>query len=582
MNSSSSGIRRSRIFVMTLCVLSFAAPAAQVTVEIEGIEGDIAESALANVELRQYEDRKVSSVEVRRLFDRADEQIRTALEPFGYYDARVDGALEEDEEDQYRAIFKVTPGEPVIVRESRVEVGAAVQLPTVQSALANFQPAQGERLDHGQYESSKSAIAAALAGDGYLDADLVQHRVEVVRGARSAKVDLEWDPGVRYRLGDVHFSEAQFPDDFLQRFVPWKEGDFYSTDQLLSLQQTLVDADYFSSVGVTPDLESAKDGIVPVDVLLIRAKRTIYTAGVYVSTDSGPGGRVGVQRRWLNRRGHKLGGEIEYSSRLQQISTKYEIPKPGPRNRTFTFGAGYRDEETDTSRSRMARLAATEVTERWKGFTRTLGLQYLNGDFEIADQEGSTSLLYAEALLVRKRADDLVFPLSGYSLLYGLRFASETILSDTTFVQARAAAKWLQQIGEDGRVIVRADLGAMAVDDFNALPPELRFFAGGDRSIRGFDYQQIGETNAEGGVIGGEYLAVASVEYEHYFLENWGAAAFVDAGDAFKSSFETNAGAGLGLRWKSPIGLVRLDVARPVVSDFDDEWRIHLVIGPDL
>ncbi|HEX2492256.1 MAG TPA: BamA/TamA family outer membrane protein, partial [Steroidobacter sp.] len=143
-------------------------------------------------------------------------------------------------------------------------------------------------------------------------------------------------------------------------------------------------------------------------------------------------------------------------------------------------------------------------------------------------------------------------------------------------------AKWLKQVGRRGRVILRTALGAMAVDDFDALPPELRFFAGGDRSIRGFDYEQIGEKNAQGGVIGGEYLTVGSVEYEHYFLEKWGLAAFVDAGDAFISGFEWNVGAGLGLRWKSPIGLVRLDFAQPVESEFGDSWRIHLVIAPDL
>ena len=121
------------------------------------------------------------------------------------------------------------------------------------------------------------------------------------------------------------------------------------------------------------------------------------------------------------------------------------------------------------------------------------------------------------------------------------------MLSDTSFAQARAEAKWLTQVGEDGRVILRAALGGMVVDDFDALPPELRFFAGGDRSIRGFDYQQIGDLNAEGEVIGGEYEVVASAEYEHYFLPNWGAAIFVDAGDAFTQQFDTNVGAGIGL-----------------------------------
>jgi translocation and assembly module TamA len=114
------------------------------------------------------------------------------------------------------------------------------------------------------------------------------------------------------------------------------------------------------------------------------------------------------------------------------------------------------------------------------------------------------------------------------------------------------------------------------------LPPELRFFAGGDRSVRGFDYQQIGEVNETGGVIGGRFLTVASAEYEHYFLEKWGAAAFVDAGDAYNSQFDANVGVGVGLRWRSPVGLIRVDVAFPVVTELEDRIRFHVVFGPDL
>lgn len=579
------GVARRCSMVLAACTFLFTSPlhAERVAVAVEGIEGDMLESVRASIELRQYEDRDVSPIEVRRLFERADEQIREALEPFGYYSADVTGKLERPEQGHYRAIFRVAPGEPVIVREERVAVsGEAAQLETVRQALEQFQPKQGERLDHGAYERSKQEIATALANDGFLSAQLAKHRVEVVRAANTAEIDLAWDAGARHRLGPVRYSDAHFPETFLRRYTPWREGDFYSAEKLLNLQQLLVDADYFSSVAVTPDLEHAQNAVVPVDVLLVPAKRTVYTATVYVSTDFGPGGKLGVERRWLNQRGHKLSTQLQYSLRLEEISTQYRIPKPGLRNRNLTFGAAYRDEETDTSTSRMARLAATEVTDRWKGFTRTLGLQYLNGDFEIAEQQHSTSLMYAEGLLARKKSNDLYFPLSGYSLLYGLRLAAESLLSETSFAQLRTEAKWLQQVGADGRVIVRAALGAMVVDEFDALPPELRFFAGGDRSIRGFDYQQIGDLNEQGGVIGGKYQAVGSAEYEHYFLPKWGAAAFLDAGDAFTSQFETNVGAGIGVRWKSPVGLVRLDVARPIVSDFDQSWRIHLVIGPDL
>lgn len=553
------------------------------TVEIDGLQGQMLDSARANLGLEQYEDRDVSPAQVHRLFARADDQLRTALEPFGYYHARVNARLERAEKDTFHAVFVVEPGEPVIVQSMQVEVSPqAAQLDTIRQALERFEPRTGDRLDHVAYERSKQEIATALANEGFLGAQLVRRRIEVVRAANSAEIDLAWDAGERHRLGPVHFSRAQFPERFLQRYQAWREGEFYTAQRLLALQQLLVDTDYFSSVAVTPDLEHIEDGVVPIDALVIPAKRTVYSGSLYISTDSGPGGRIGVERRWLNNRGHKLRVQTEYSPRLQETSVNYSIPKPALANRMLNFGVGYRDEETDTSTSRMLRLAATQVTDRWRGFTRTIGLQYLNGDFEIADLQHSTNLLYAEGLLTRRKVDDVYFPLSGYTLLYGLRFAEESLLSDTSFAQARVEAKGLRRVGRDGRVIARAAFGAMVVDEFQTLPPELRFFAGGDRSIRGFDYQQIGELDARGGVIGGEYLAVASMEYEHYFLEKWGAAVFVDAGDAFTAGFEANVGTGMGLRWKSPVGLVRLDIAHAVVSDFERSWRVHLVIGPDL
>ncbi|GFE81770.1 outer membrane protein assembly factor [Steroidobacter agaridevorans] len=567
-----------------LCVFCTAtALAERVTVTINGLEEDMLESARANLELKQYEERDVSAAQARRLFDRGKEQIVRSLEPFGFYNPSVDGRLERPEPGKFHAVYDVKVGEPVIVQQSSIEVAPeATALDPVKQAVQKFEPRHGERLDHATYERSKDQISKALANDGFLGAQLVRHKVSVVRSANTADIDLAWDVGPRYRLGELRFSKTQFPDSFLQKYKLWKDGEYYSADKLLALQQSLVDADYFTSVAVAPDLEHAANGEVPVDVMLIPAKRTLYTANLYFGTDSGPGAKVGVQRRWLNKRGHKLGGEIEYSSRLEEYSVKYQIPKPGPRPRNYIFGVGYRDEETDTSTSRMFRLAATQVADRWKGFTRTVGLQYLNGDFEIADERGQTSLLYADGLLTRKQANDIYFPTSGYSLLYGLRFGFEQVLSDTTFAQLRAEGKWLKKVTADGRVIFRAALGGMIVDDFDALPPELRFFAGGDRSIRGFDYQAIGETNASGGVIGGEYLIAGSAEYEHFFFQNWGAAVFVDAGDAFKSSFDMNVGAGIGLRWKSPIGMVRVDLARPVVTDLDGGWRVHLIIGPDL
>ena len=558
--------------------------AAGVQIEIEGLDDELKAAARASLELAQYADRDVSPAQIERLVLRGQDQIREALEPYGYYNARASGRVAApDDKGQHTVVFKVERGEPVLVKdESVIVTGAAAEIQEVKSSIAEFRPHAGERLDHGAYEASKNRIDGTLKSAGFFDANLQKHKVSVSRAANTADIDLSWDSGQRYRFGEVQFTKSQFSPDFLRRYVPWKADGFYSTEQLLTLQQRLVDADYFSTVSVQPDLEHKAGGTVPIEALVIPAKRTVYTAEAYLSTDTGPGGQLGVVRRWLNGLGHKAGAQIEYSQRLEEFSTNYRIPRPGERNRNYTLAAGYRDEETDTSRSRTARLGASETLDQWHGYTRTLSLQYLNGDFEIADEQRSSSLLYAEAQLTRKRADDLLFPSRGYSLLYALRAAPESPLSDTTLVQLRTEAKWILAVTKKSRAILRAAFGAMAVDDFDALPPELRFFAGGDRSVRGFDYQQIGETNDSGGVIGGKYLATASSEYEHYFLSDWGAAVFVDAGDAFSSKFNANVSAGIGVRWRSPVGLVRLDLAKPVVTELKDSFRIHIVIGPDL
>ncbi len=571
-----------RLKFLVLIFLPALTQSAELAVTIEGLEDNLAQAARASLTLQQYVGRDATPAQIRRQFTQAEGQIRRALEPYGYYNPTVQGDLQTTDKG-FNAVFRVTPGDPVTVRESRVEVhGEGATRPAVRRALRRFKPEQGERLDHGLYEQSKEAVHNALIGDGYLRSKATQHRVEVSRGANAATIDLAFESGPRYRFGPVHFQESQFPPEFLERYVPWKEQAYYDPDQLLALQQRLVDADYFSTVVVQPDLQNAQPDGVPINVELIPAKRSVYTAGVYMSTDTGPGVRLGTQRRWMNRKGHKANISLDYAQRMQDALFSYQIPLPGDDDRSYNFGAGYRDEDTDTSQSRNARLAANE-TRLWHGFTRTLGLQYLGGNFEIADERGSSNLLFAEAVLSKKQANDFAFPRRGWSAALGLRMAPEGLLSDTSFSQVTLDGRWVRTVARRQRVLLRTSLGAMAVDDFNALPPELRFFAGGDRSIRGFDYQALGTTNASNQVIGGELLAVGSAEYEYYFNRSWGAAVFVDGGDAFRTGeFDLNIGAGFGVRWRSPVGVVRVDVGKPVYSDLADVIRLHVSIGPDL
>jgi translocation and assembly module TamA len=567
------------------------AQAAKIDVEIDGLPEEQREAVEATLELNEYEDRGIKSAELRSAYKEAEAQIRQALEPFGFYDVEVESSLTGDEENGWKAKFTVKPGEPAIVRSARVDVvGEGKAQRRVATAIAGFAPKVGDRLDHATYEASKSVIDSSLRGAGYLDAKYLQRRVTVKPDEKSADVELQWESGERYKFGDVRFKgDAPFPESFLRDFVPWREDAFFNSEQVLNLQQRLVDADYFELVSVAPALDEKKDGRVPIDVLLNRDERTVYSGEVYYSTDFGGGVRLGAERRWLNKKGHKADVQVEYSQRLQDAALHYQIPRPSREDRSYDFGVAYRDETTDVSRSQNFQLAASRSEKRWHGFTRTIGLKYLVGDFELGQEEeeleyGSSKLLFAEGSLSRRRLNDRLEPRKGYVLDFGLRLASEALVSDTDLAQTWGRITWLIPQGEKGRIKLRGEVGAMSVGNFDALPPDLRFFAGGDRSIRGFDYHEIGETNANGLIIGGEYLAVASGEYEFYFKEDWGAAVFVDAGDAFTEGFGVNVGAGVGLRWRSPLGPIRLDVAFPVHTDLPIEqgWRVHIQLGPDI
>ena len=574
-----------------LLLFAAGAHAARVDVELEGLNDEMRDAVRASLGLAEYEKRDISAAELRASFKEADQQIRKALEPFGYYDVEVQKDLSGDAANGWKAKLVVQPGEPAVVRSVHVEVhGEGKDQRRVAQALEGFVPKVGERLDHASYEASKAVIDTSLRGAGYLDAKYTQRRVTVKPEMQSADIDLAWESGPRYRFGDVRFTgDSPFPDKFLQEFVPWREGAHFNSEQVLNLQQRLVDADYFELVSVQPALDEKKDGTVPIDVLVNRDERTVYTGEVYYSTDFGAGVRVGAERRWLNKKGHKADVDIEYSQRLEEYAVHYQIPRPARDDRSYDYGVAYRDETTDVSRSRNFQVAASRSERRWHGFTRTLGFKYLKGDFLIGPDDedpefGSSQLLWAEGTLTRRRVNDRLAPRKGYVFNVGVRVASDAVVSDTDIAQAFGSVTWLRPQGDKGRLKLRGEAGAMAVGNFDALPPDLRFYAGGDRSVRGFDYHEIGETNASGTVIGGRYLAVASAEYEHYFLEDWGAAVFVDAGDAFTNDFSVNVGAGVGLRWRSPLGPIRLDFGFPVVTDLEpeDSWRIHLQLGPDI
>jgi len=341
-------------------------------------------------------------------------------------------------------------------------------------------------------------------------------------------------------------------------------------------------AGYFADVRVRPDLDGRADGVIPVNVLLEPRKRTSYELRLGYRTDIGPRVRADVERRWVNRRGHKWSGGVSAAQREQTIETVYSIPMSQPLTDSVDVYARLNREDNNHIVTNSGTLG-TQYARQRAGWTQAVFTEYLYERSRFGNEPArGDNFLLGGLRLVHRKLDDPLFPIEGHALDLMLQGAAESLLSSTSLVQATArgviSRPWNRLVFKG-----RAEVGATWADDFGRLPKSLRFFAGGDNSVRGYGYESLGPKNADGQVVGGQYLLAVNAEAMYpVYGDDWFGAAFVDSGNAFNKldDFDLKTGVGLGVRWRSPIGMVRVDVAYPI-SDDSPSPRLHLGIGAD-
>ena len=360
--------------------------------------------------------------------------------------------------------------------------------------------------------------------------------------------------------------------------------------ELLALQASLAELDYFSAIDIQPEPAEGDDLTVPVEVSLAPAKRSVYSAGLRYGTDTGAGVTAGLERRWVNNRGHKLRSQVSLAERRNDLTVQYRIPAFAWLDGWYTVAASVREEPYDFIDSELIELVGSR-SGRIGNWELVAGLNYRRERFDdsvTGENRSYSSLVYPSLWAKWGDRDNALYPRSAQSLELELRAGSTALGSDIDFLQLRAEGRMVRSFGRRNRVLLRAEAGTTASDDFADFPPSLRFYAGGDRSVRGYGYQEIGQffEGADGRrfVFGGKHLMVVSAEVERMFNRTWGVAAFVDAGDAFDdfNAYDWEIGAGVGLRWRSPVGPVRLDVAHGFGDAAQQSVRLHLNIGPDL
>jgi translocation and assembly module TamA len=567
-------LRIGLLTVLMAVATSLPAQTTEVTVVIEGLDADLKR----NVEqlLGVARQKTVDEERLRALHERAPDEIRRALEPFGYYRARIGSELTREDKG-WVARYTIDPGVPMRVGKVEIVViGEGASDTAFQELIANPPLRQDAILRHPEYERTRNMLQSTATERGYFDARLLRHELRIDLAAYSASVFLHIDTGSRYRFGDVTFEQDYFDTDFLRRFSSIEPGQPYSNDELLRLQGALSEAGYFERVEVRPRRDLASDRRVPVDVVLTLRPPNRYTFGIGYGTDTGARGTIGWEKRPFNRSGHRLATEIDVSEIRSAATATYTIPVLDPRTDRVALQAGMARQHTLTSLSELATIGASLHQARgdWR---ETLSLNYQRERFVTGDDSGNTILLIPSVSWVHTRADSTSRPIRGSRIQLDLLGATDQLVSDISFWQTRVNGRFILPVGSVGRVVTRANAGYTETSQFNRLPPSLRFYAGGAESVRGYRYQDIGPVDDDGDVTGGRYLTVGSVEYEHFVTPSWGVAVFYDIGRAFNDSDEPyREGAGIGARWRLPIGMARLDVAQ-ALSD-ERSWRVHFSI----
>jgi translocation and assembly module TamA len=589
---------------LLLAALISARPAfADIRIELEGVEGDVKRNVLAHLSLERYKDRdRIEPEAVRRLYERIDDEVRSALRPYGYYEPQVSESIQPpDAQHHWHVRIVVDPGIPVMLDTVNVRIdGPGASDPVFKSVL-EARPRRGQRLSHVIYDQYKGSLERAATTYGYLDARMVRSELQVNLATHKADIYLQLETGERYYFGTTTIEQTAVRDYEVRRYLRYKEGDPYNALQLLRTQFALDDSLYYSSVEVLAGDRDPEHHTVPITVRANNARRG-YSFGVGYGTDTGPRGTATWTVPRVNSYGHHFRVRMELSEIEQLFDARYDIPVGDPALDKFSLDLrGRQDQFGDDVSSKEIAFAPglTQTLGRWQRIV-SVNLEHLTTSDPI----------------VHRRVDNMVVP----SLVFASvpeNYLGEALFSRTLYAQligstvelgARENFLRLDLQGErvfdltpHWHLLLRSEFGASNIKDIENMPGLYRFFAGGDRSVRGFAYNDLSPISltpstrdpTTGQIIpgvaakvGGRDLLTGTVEFERDLPRNLGVAAFFDAGNAVdRFNAPLAYSVGLGFRLRLPVVTVGVDLAQALRAPGFPSLpgpRIHLNISPKL
>lgn len=561
--------------------LCFAAPVmAAPTIKVQGVKGELKDNVMAYISSIPKEDYNATP----RFQAQVEKEITQALNALGYYNPsfhyKTTGVGKK-----LSISVMVDSGPVVKITKSDIELlGAAKDDPDFIKLVKDSGLQLNAPLNQGKYEALKAALTNLAIRKGYFRAEMVKNQLAIVPSRNEAFVTLIFDSGPRFHYGKTEFMGSQIQDSNLTAMLPYKEGQPYSVENLGVFNQDLSNTGWFSSIFVGADMNHLKGDTVPIKVSLEPQVKNQMEVGIGYSTDVGPRLQFKWKKPWLNSRGDSLDIQTELSKVQPKLQATYTIPVGNvlTNNYQITGGIQYVDNHDTVATEFNAGIA-----RHWRlasGWNRTVSLRWLHEIYKQGASESGVSNLYMPGIsFSRTVSHGGLMPTWGNSQMFSVEYADPLLGSDARLLSLRGRSVWLRSFGQDKdqRAIFRLDGGAVFAKSIHDVPPSMRFFIGGDNSIRGYGYDSIAPRDKEGQLLGGQYMLTSSVEYQHRIYGNWWGALFYDYGSSWTKHPVWKQGAGFGIRWASPIGPVRLDFAWGL-NKKSDRFQLNFVLGPEL
>lgn len=507
--------------------------------------------------------------------------LLAAMKARGYYDARV--RYNDNEEEVFSGTYKIRPGEQYMVSSLTI---------TPESFYDQFDRSlidEGLPLEADNVLEAQNFLYKAVQKDKcYFSMD-VAHQVVLDRNTKTAALTYTVDIGPEAQFGAAIFEGGgSVENEYLQKLVPWNEGDCFRREKIETLKTRLLESGLFSRAESSLPESPNEEGIVPVTLSLKeRAHRSVKVGANYY-TDTGPGILLGWEHRNFFGQAETLSSELRVNQIEQSLNFDFTKPYFIRDDQTLNLNAALRTEDTDAYEE-LALDTGIKLSRKFsRKFSGSTGLAFTLSEIEDSVNGTKTYGLFSvPTSVVYDTRNNELDPQKGWYLTGGVRPYFDALGESDPFTKLEAGARTYFHFSDepDLTLALRGNVGSIVGSDTADIPATERFYAGGGGSVRGFGYQEVGPKDEDGDPSGGRSLVTGSAELRTKFTDSIGGVAFVDAGsvsDSAQPDFDRlSIGAGVGLRYFTGFGPLRFDIAVPLneKEDLDQNYQFYISIG---